>query len=159
MVKTAILSDTHGNTDAIRKLEQILREADIVLFAGDGVNDLNVLPSEIRKKAKIVCGNCDFACSFPKELVFNILNKKVLLCHGNAYGVKGGLLKLYLRAKELDCDVVVYGHTHDNLIEEKDGILFINPGTLSKYAAYKTFAYTVFTEEKVTAVINDTFFN
>lgn len=158
MKKIVILSDTHGNLRDLEKLSSILQEADQVLFAGDGANDFNIFPPEIYKKIKIVSGNCDFS-SHPKELVFNIENKRVLLCHGDRYGVKSGLIRLFLRAKELKCDLVVYGHTHNRRIEEKEGILFVNPGTLSKFAPYKTFAYTVFSENKIIATINENFFN
>lgn len=157
MEKVVILSDTHGNLKDLEKLTPILQEADRILFAGDGANDFNIFPPEIYKKIKIVSGNCDFS-RFPKELVFNIENKRVLLCHGDRYGVKSGLIRLYLRAKELKCDVAVYGHTHEKSIEEKDGILFVNPGTLSKFAPCKTFAYTVFSENKIIAAINENFF-
>lgn len=157
MKRIVILSDTHGNLRDLEKLSSVLQEADQVLFAGDGANDLNIFPSEIYKKIKIVSGNCDFS-SHPKELVFNIENKRVLLCHGDRYGVKRGLFNLYLRAKELKCDVVVYGHTHDKNIEEKDGIVFINPGTLSKFSPIKTFGYAVFYDGKVTLTINENFF-
>lgn len=138
MEKIVILSDTHGNIRDLEKLSSVLQEADQVLFAGDGANDFNIFAPEIYKKIRIVSGNCDFS-SHPKELVFNIENKRVLLCHGDRYGVKSGLIRLYLRAKELKCNVVVYGHTHEKSIQEKDGIAFINPGTLSKFSCFSDF--------------------
>ena len=34
-------------------------------------------------------------------------------------------------AKSRDCDAVFFGHTHKPVIEEIDGVLAINPGSLS----------------------------
>ena len=33
------------------------------------------------------------------------------------------------RAKELGCQVVVSGHTHIKVLQEKDGIILLNPGS------------------------------
>lgn len=33
------------------------------------------------------------------------------------------------KAKELDCQVVVSGHTHVKVLERKDGIIVLNPGS------------------------------
>lgn len=158
MTKIVVLSDTHGNLKALNKLIDIMQEADLILFAGDGIKDLNVLPEEIRKKVKAVKGNCDFGFG-DKELLLNVEESKILLCHGDLYNVKSTRLPLLMRAKELDCNVVVYGHTHERRIEIVDGITFINPGELIFYACEKTFAYLVINGKKVTATINENFFN
>ncbi len=157
MKKIIILSDTHGNLNDLKKLTSHLEEADLILFAGDGVNDFNVFPLEIYKKIKMVSGNCDFS-SADKELIFEVEKKKILLCHGDGYRVKSGLMPLFLHAKEKNCDVVVYGHTHDARIDEHEGILFINPGTLYRYSK-KSFCYLVISDDKAVATINDSFFN
>lgn len=135
-----------------------MKESDLVLFAGDGIKDFDLLPEEILKKVKAVKGNCDFGAG-KKELVLNVEESKILLCHGDLYDVKSTRLPLLMKAKELECNVVVYGHTHERHIEVVDGITFINPGELIFYACRKTFAYLVINGKKVTATINETFFN
>ncbi len=156
MTKIIILSDTHGNLQDLRKTTPLLQEADLILFAGDGYNDFNLFPSEIYKKTKLVAGNCDFFGD--KEIIFKVEGKNILLCHGDRYRVKQGLLQLSLHAKENNCDVVIYGHTHEARIDESDGILFINPGTLQRYSPKKSFCYLVISENKAVATINDGFF-
>ncbi len=158
MIKAVILSDTHGNVSDLLKLKQILSEADMVLFAGDGDNDFASLPKDIYAKTKIVSGNCDYA-RFPKEIIFEAEDHKILLCHGDRFHVKGGLTSLYYYAKEKSCDIVIYGHTHENKILKFDDVLFINPGNLQKYSTKKTFCYLVINGKKVVATINDSFFN
>ena len=40
--------------------------------------------------------------------------------------------KLDLLAKENGCNIVLYGHTHQQLVDEYDGVTFINPGALKE---------------------------
>lgn len=157
MDKITILSDTHGNVSDLVKLTRIMEESDYVFFAGDGLKDFYALPYEITKKLKAVSGNCDFLSS-KKELLLTVSDKRIFICHGDAYGVKSGLTKLSLRAKELNCDVVVYGHTHTPSVITYDGVTYVNPGTLSKHSLTKTFAYMVIGNGKVVATINNSFF-
>lgn len=157
MKKIIILSDTHGNLNDLKKLTPLLDEADLILFAGDGVKDFSVFPLEIYKKIKMVSGNCDFS-TIDRELIFEVEKKRIMLCHGDRYMVKSGLMPLFLHSKEKDCNVVVYGHTHDARIDEHEGIMFINPGTLSRYSM-KSFCYLVISGDKAVATINDGFFS
>ena len=157
MKKIIILSDTHGNRADILKMQGLLNEADHILFAGDGAMDLNTLPREIYNKVIAVCGNCD-ACALEKERVIEIEALKILLTHGDLYGAKQGLDRLYYRAKELGADIVVYGHTHFAAVTTEDDILFINPGNLSKFSTNKSFGYLVINDKKATATINYNFF-
>ena len=42
-------------------------------------------------------------------------------------------------AREMGCGVVLFGHTHRPTLEERDGILLMNPGTAQRgYAALLT---------------------
>ena len=158
MKKIVVLSDTHGNRADLQKMHNILSEADLILFAGDGANDMLTLPRDILNKVIAVSGNCDLS-TFEKERVIDIEDVKVFITHGDLYGVKQGLDKLYYRAKELGADVAIYGHTHLSDITEEDGLLFINPGNLSKYSTNKSFGYLVISGKKTTATINNNFFN
>lgn len=54
---------------------------------------------------------------------------KILLCHGHRYHVKSTLLPLYLAARENGVRLALFGHTHTALLEEKDGITLLNPGS------------------------------
>jgi len=54
--------------------------------------------------------------------VFGLDGKTIGLCHEPWY------IKKVLELKK--CDIVFYGHTHEPWIEEKDGVITANPGTL-----------------------------
>lgn len=129
-----------------------LKENDYVFFLGDGLNDFNNVFAEIPDKFYFVSGNCDFDRSI-KECIVEVEGKKIFLTHGDTYGVKTSLDRIYYRAKELGVDIVFYGHTHFAKIEEIDGIQFINPGSFSKYAFPSSYCYTVITKEKIISKI------
>ena len=67
---------------------------------------------------------------------------------------KSGLETLAARAKELACDVALYGHTHTPLISEVGGVTLVNPGSLRfDVGAGGSYAYLVVNGKKVTAVL------
>ena len=144
-----IMSDTHGNANDIKKLLPIMEESDYVIHLGDYMSDTRYFSENIYEKLYAVKGNCDGGGD---DLVIEIENKKILLTHGDRYGVKQGNLKLLLKAKEIGADAVFYGHTHVPLIEEVENITFINPGTLSNYSE-KTYCYAVIFNGKIIAKI------
>lgn len=38
---------------------------------------------------------------------------------------------LYYRAKELGADIALFGHTHQQMIEEYNEVILMNPGSIS----------------------------
>lgn len=147
MKKLFIFSDTHGNLSAIEKLIPIMRESDYIIHLGDVRTDLKVLDAELYNKTFFVLGNCDGGGD---DAVIDIEDVKILLTHGDKYGVKNSLLRLYYKAKEKGVNAVLFGHTHSAFIEEKDGITFINPGTMNRYSQ-KSYCYAVINGDKIIA--------
>ena len=149
-MKTAvILSDTHGNFSAIDKLLSIMSESNYVIHLGDHDADILCYRKELKDKIISVKGNCDGGSD---EQVLTIEGVKILITHGNLYGVKQSLYKLLLRAKELGVSAVFYGHTHQQSIENIDGIEFINPGAMT-ISSEKSYCYAVFYNGKLTTKI------
>ncbi|MBO4572841.1 MAG: metallophosphoesterase [Clostridia bacterium] len=154
-MKTAIvISDTHGNTADIKKLIPLIEENDYLFHLGDGLSDLKVLPEHLLSKVISVVGNCDPSFG-DAETVRIIEGVKVFLTHGHDYGVKGSKSRLLARGKSLCANACFFGHSHKATAENVDGIWLINPGTLSRTAAKKSFCYCIFNDGKLTAVIND----
>lgn len=156
MKKVVVLSDTHGNVTDLIKIQAIMAEADLIFHLGDGYTDINKLGAEILKKTVRVGGNCD--AFGEKEIVTEIEGVKVLLTHGDIYGVKTSLKRLIDRAKESGANAVFYGHTHRSFLETIDGITVCNPGNVYKYSVNKSFAYAVFHNGKITVAINENAF-
>ena len=150
MKKLLILSDTHGNISGLEKLKEIMAESDYIIHLGDHQKDIK-LYREFDNKIYSVLGNCD-GCGPDK--IIEIEDLKILLTHGDKHRVKSGLLNLFLHAKEVGVNVVLFGHTHSSLIEEKDGVTFINPGALGGFWG-KSYCYAVVHKNKITAKIVD----
>ena len=106
-----IVSDTHGRRD---RLAEVLERspADILLFLGDGLRDLDLVPDDYTLRA--VRGNCDFfsAADTPEERVEQFGATRIFMTHGHRYGVKGGLGAVLSAAVRQNADVLLYGHTH-----------------------------------------------
>ena len=135
-----ILSDTHGNLTAIRRLKEIMAETDYIVHLGDYERDIQEIKAQYPNKVISVKGNCDGGGT-DKE--FTVENLKIIFTHGDRHGVKEGLNRLYYFAKERNANIVLYGHTHIANNEEIDGIRFVNAGTLSITAIERSYGYMV----------------
>lgn len=153
-----VLSDTHKNVRDIKKLYEIMGETDYIVHLGDYYTDMQDLMPVFGNKTYRVKGNCDFFSDRDSEGVLEVENVRIFYTHGHNYGVKCGLDPLLRRAKELNCSVALYGHTHEAKVEKREGVLLVNPGTLKEYSYTKSYAYIVIAGDKVTAMINDTYY-
>ena len=129
-MKIGVISDTHRMNRFIDKVIPYLKECDLSIHAGDNFVDSKYIHKMTNVGMMAVRGNCDFE-NVEEELEFEVENKNIFVCHGDRYGVKYGLEQLQEKAKEVDADIVIFGHTHTPLIKEKDNIIYINPGSVS----------------------------
>ena len=146
-----ILSDSHGRNRISDKIAPLAAENDYVIHLGDGAGDLREVMREYPEKTYLLKGNCDFS-AFEEECVIQAEGISILCCHGHKYGVKSGISRLAYRAKELDCEVALYGHTHRASVEEVGGVLCINPGSAGSYSD-PSYCYLVVHNKKPTATI------
>ena len=118
-MKLAILSDTHGLLRP--EVVEYLKTANAILHGGD-INRPAIV-EELKQYAPlyIVRGNNDkeWAEAIPHHLTFTLEGVTFAMVHNK---------------KELPVDltgvkVVVFGHSHRYVQEEKDGILWLNPGS------------------------------
>lgn len=150
-MRIMVVSDTHGNEDGICTAYQMAQPVDLVIHCGDGEADTWLLESIVSTPILRVAGNCDLESRAPKELQYELHGRKILVCHGDRYGVKGGLDRLAARGRELAADIVLFGHTHQTLTLDDSGLLLLNPGTLHQYVLCKTFALLEINEHSVDA--------
>ncbi len=126
-----IFSDSHGTTygldEAIGKEEVV----NGIIFCGDVAADAEYLR---RRYPNIpicaVCGNNDYFCDDPYALMPTYDGIKMYITHGHKERVKNSFSTLLLSAKQNECSVCLFGHTHQPLIETMDGITLINPGSI-----------------------------
>jgi len=138
MAKILIFSDSHGSVLNIRPvLELHAADSDYILHLGDGAEEfLRLAPEYPGKPFLAVRGNCDEAVA-PPVRTLEVGEKKILLCHGHSFGVKGGIDTLALSARRSGVDIALYGHTHTPLnvyLPEEDGfppLYVFCPGSIS----------------------------
>ncbi|HEX3011766.1 MAG TPA: metallophosphoesterase [Syntrophomonadaceae bacterium] len=130
-MKIAVVGDTHGKIDKIKK-ELTLIKPDYLFFTGDYYPDGKKLASSLKIDFTGVAGNCDPIKTGSAEKKVEIKGKKFLLVHGHQYGVKRGLNRIFYRGKEAEVDMVVFGHTHIAGAEKIEGLWLLNPGSPSQ---------------------------
>lgn len=115
----AILSDTHGLLRP--QVTEYLKTADAILHAGD-INRPAIL-DQLREYAPVyvVRGNNDkdWAADLPHDLTIALDGVTFYLVHN----------KKEVPSHLTGVDVVVYGHSHKYAQAEKDGVLWLNPGS------------------------------
>lgn len=130
-MKILVVSDTHGRD---RDLERAVeREApfDRLIHCGDVEGREIFIEALADCPCCIVAGNNDFFCDLPREQEIMVGGKKALVTHGHYYGVSIDLSGIADEARSRGCEIAFFGHTHKPVIAQKDGVLVINPGSLS----------------------------
>ena len=131
-LKIIVLGDSHRCTENIDLAMETLGNMDTVIHTGDNVEDAKYIENNYGVEVISVPGNCDGSTGdLGDEMITTIKSKKILVCHGHQYGVKKNIHRIYYRAKELGCDIAIFGHTHVPFLEKHDGIIILNPGSIS----------------------------
>lgn len=147
-MKTIVaVSDTHGNRQIFGKLDGIFAESDLIIHLGDTSSDGSLIRSIYPDKTRLLNGNCDIPKLGENESVIEVEDLKIFACHGHMYSVKSTLLKLAARAKELGCQIALYGHTHTAREDEIDGVTLLNPGSCTRYGG-NSYLYLVINGKK-----------
>jgi hypothetical protein len=117
-----VISDTHGllRPEALAALQGV----DRILHAGD-VGDPEILVA-LSKTAPVVAvrGNVDTA-----SWVRALRQTEMIEVGGMSIYMLHDLEQLDLKPEAAGIRAVVYGHSHQPKIEEKNGVLFFNPGS------------------------------
>lgn len=132
-MRILVISDSHGNTGVIDKILNAQPQARYVFFLGDKVDDIEDF--EILYPDKVfysVSGNCDYGSMLPTIGAETVNGVRVLYTHGHTMGVKGTVQHLIKTARDNNCGVALYGHTHIANTLYDDGIWIVNPGSCSR---------------------------
>ena len=122
MKHVLILSDTHGLLRP--EVLEYLSRADVIIHGGD-INTQAIV-DKLREYGPlyIVRGNNDkeWAEGLPHSITFAVEGVRFFLIHN----------KKDIPADLSDVDVVVYGHSHKYACGERDGLLWVNPGSCGR---------------------------
>lgn len=131
-----IIGDTHvKNYDQLPKeMRLAIENAKWVIHTGD-YTSIEVLNALINLKASNfigVYGNTDpldIRKKVAEEVVVQIEGKKFGITHPSTGGsYKSTIAKVLNQFKDIKLDAIIFGHTHDALIERFENMLLLNPG-------------------------------
>ena len=117
-MKILLVSDSHGNNEALDLLVKNYPDMDIYLHLGDSESDeFSIYPF------RAVKGNCDYFGDFQQYLV-------IPTPYGNLFAQhKPTPNSELLRANNIK--IFCYGHTHVRNYTKVNGLICINPGAIS----------------------------
>lgn len=130
-MKILIISDSHRKNENIEEVLNKEKPIDFLIHCGDAEGSENAIGAMAECPMEIVLGNNDFFSNLSKEREFQLGKYHIWLTHGHYYYVSLGVETIMEEARAKGVDVVIFGHTHKPLIEQKDGVIALNPGSIS----------------------------
>lgn len=138
-MKVLIFSDSHDNLDNLQKLLSWseINQIKKIICCGDLCRreTLKYLTTNFKGEIFLVSGNADLFHPHDTKkinnltyeehfLTFKIDNQRILITH------KPADLKKYLAENKPSIDFAFYGHTHKPWLNNEEGIIISNPGTI-----------------------------
>lgn len=119
-MRILICGDSHGNVDVLDAVLKKHPNIDLYLHTGDSEasSEFSLLPF------RTVLGNCDYCLDFPEHFI-------IPSPLGNIYVQHHPETRIDTLKKE-NVKFFIHGHTHRRRNEEKEGIIFINPGSITR---------------------------
>lgn len=118
-LKILVLADTHNHLPS--NLERLAEGVDEIWHLGDVCSPSVLLQVEqIGPPAIVVRGNCDSDFEWP------------LIVDLERNGVRFRLVHIPPDRAPEKIDVILHGHTHVPRNERRDGLLFLNPGCVTR---------------------------
>ena len=130
-MRVLIVSDTHKKHENLITIMERERPFDRMIHLGDAEGYEDYIAELAGCPLDIVAGNNDFFSDLPREDEILLEGHKIMVTHGHNYGVSMDLYGVSEEAAARGCEIVCFGHTHKPVVENKNGVLVINPGSLS----------------------------
>ena len=106
-MKILVVSDTHGRDENFEQAVMQETPFDMLIHCGDVEGREIFIEALTECPCHIVSGNNDFFSDLPREEIVEAGNNRIFVTHGH------------------------FGHTHKPLLETIDGVLALNPGSLT----------------------------
>ena len=144
-MKYLVVADIHGSVNSALLIDKLFKQykCDNIIILGDILyhGPRNPLPityepkkvieilNPLKDKIIAVRGNCDSEVDqmvldfdiFKDFKIIDLNHRKVFLTHGHLS------LKQYIS----NCNILISGHTHIRTITKDDGVLYLNPGSIT----------------------------
>lgn len=147
-MKIGIISDTHikrQSSDFINLIDIYFKDVDIIIHAGDYIDKEVVEVLKGYKNFIGVWGNVDDSevkSLMEEKQIITLEGYRIGIFHGHGTG-KTTFDRAYEKFKEDNVDIIIFGHSHQPLVKTKNGILMINPGSLTTKRRERWFSYII----------------
>lgn len=130
-MKILVVSDTHGKHENLKLALEQEKPIDRMIHLGDAEGCEDYIQGLAGCPLDIVAGNNDFFSQLPTEKTIYMGNYKILVTHGHYYNVNAGIATIQKDANARGFHIVMFGHTHRPMVERGNGIITLNPGSIS----------------------------
>ena len=163
-MKVLIISDIHGSGYYAEQIKEINKREnpEKIILLGDlyyhgprnnlsqEYNPMKVAEvlNSLKDKLLVVKGNCDAEVDemisefkFQDNILMNINGKNIYFTHGHKYNIE--------KIPYEDFEIMIYGHIHQGFIQEKEGYIFANPGSISLPKCNTEHSYLILEDNKI----------
>lgn len=163
-MKVLVISDIHGSLYYATKIIEIneVEKPEKIILLGDlyyhgSRNQLSQeyepikvadILNSLKDKLLVVRGNCDSEVDqhiskfeFQSYIFMEMNGKKFYFTHGHKYNIE--------KIPYNDFDIMIYGHIHQGFIQQKDGFIFANPGSISFPRCNSEHSYLILQENEI----------
>ena len=130
-MRILIVSDTHRHEENLEIVLQREKNLDMLIHLGDSEGSEDYIRTIAECPCYIVKGNNDYFSDLNRDMKMTIGKYRVLLTHGHHYYVSLGTETIISEGRAQDMDIVMFGHTHRPLVDIREDITVLNPGSLS----------------------------
>ncbi|MFH2113384.1 MAG: YfcE family phosphodiesterase [Spirochaetota bacterium] len=133
-MRLLVVSDTHGDSaNLISLLRVIGSSVDGLIHLGDGSGDIDTAAryGSPMPTAWCVRGNIDSDWSVPPSRRIQAGSQTILAAHGQLH-LGDSWQPFVSAAKKQGAQAFFFGHTHVPFLKWMDGVLLLNPGSLSR---------------------------
>lgn len=136
-MRIVVVSDSHKDYYSLQKAVISQPTAEVVVFCGDGDEDIDTLSMSIPNKMIVaVRGNCDWCSEKRYSEEITLEDKKLFITHGHLFGVKSNYSQIINQAHLLETDILLFGHTHVPYTSYDNGMYIMNPGSIGYTGTY-----------------------
>lgn len=129
MTKALIISDNHGDRSILETIVNGWQnKVDLLIHCGDSEISAD---DPLMQKFIRVAGNNDWHLGYSDNQEQVAGGQKFFVTHGHRYQVNFSMTPLMLKGESVDADVVCFGHTHQLAATMAQGMLLVNPGSIS----------------------------
>lgn len=129
-MRILVLSDSHG---CVEPMEQCVErvQPQVILHLGDCVRDAQRLEERYPQIPLLgVPGNSDYGGLDQPERLTELGGVRILMMHGHTRRVKSGPMAAIYAARECGADILLFGHTHQPVVDRSGDFWVMNPGCI-----------------------------